>query len=101
MGQLQNMVHGNKSKLKHADLQQTGIKKDEDAVSAVVNLTEGWVNPFAVKQDLMSISTAKSAPRDVTSELTEAYDIDEKCNAIFKEERQGTKIHQRRHFMIP
>ena len=56
-------------------------------MSAVVNLIEGWVNPFAVMQDLLSIFTAKSAPSDVASYLTKAYDIGEKCYAIFKEER--------------
>ena len=64
LGQIRGMVQGKKSGLHHAELQRTRIK-NEEAVSAVVHLIEGWVNPFAEKQELISISTARTAPRDI------------------------------------
>ena len=63
------------------------MQKDEEAVSAVVALIQGWINPFAGKQDLISISTAKSAPRDIATDLMKAYEIDVHGYATFKEER--------------
>ncbi len=87
LGQLRDMVQVNKSGLHHADLQQPRIQKDEEAVSAVVNLIQGWVNPFAEKQDLISISTAKSATRNIAYDLMKAYDIGEQSYNTFKEER--------------
>ena len=38
-------------------------------------LVQGWVNPFAEKQDLLSISTARKAPREVASDLMKVHDI--------------------------
>ena len=75
LGLLRNMVHNNKSVLQHAELQEPRIQKDEKSVSAVVALIEGWVNPFSENQDLISISTAKAAPRDIAFDLLKAYDI--------------------------
>jgi hypothetical protein len=43
------MVKG-KLASKHSDLQPTRIKKDEDAVSAVVDVIKGWNNPFTENQ---------------------------------------------------
>ena len=80
-------MQGKKSGLHHAELQRTRIKKDEEAVWAVVHLIEGWVNPFAEKQDLISISTARTAPRDIASVLMKAHEIGEQCYSNFKEER--------------
>ena len=80
-------MQGKKSGLHHAELQRTRIKKDGEAVSAVVHLIEGWVNPFAEKQDLISISTARTAPRDIASDLMKAHEIGEQCYSYFKEER--------------
>ena len=87
LGQIRGMVQGKKSGLHHAELQRTRIKKDEEAVSAVVHLIEGWVNPFAEKQDLNSISTARTAPRDIASYLMKAHEIGEQCYSNCKEER--------------
>jgi len=87
LGHLRDMVHGNQSELKHADLHQPRIIKDEETVSTVVNLIQAWVNPFSEKQDLISISTAKSAHRDIFSDLMKACDIGEQSYATFKNER--------------
>jgi len=87
LGHLRDMVHGNQSELNHADLQQPRIQKDEETVSAVVSLIQAWVNPFSEKQDLISISTAKSAPRDIASDLMKACDIGEQSYATFQNER--------------
>ena len=75
------------SELHHAKLRRTRIKKDEEAASAVFHLIQGWINPFAEKQDLVSISTAKIAPRDIASDLMKAHAIGEQCYSTFKDER--------------
>lgn len=87
LGQLREMVQGNKSEHSHAEIQQSRIKKDEEAVSSVVSLIHEWVNPFEGKQDLISISTAKAAPKDIASNLTKAYEIGKQCYETFKDER--------------
>ena len=84
---LRDMVQGDQSKLNHADLQKPRIKKDEDTVSAVVSLIQAWTNPFSEKQDLKSISTATSAPRDIASDLIKACNIGEQNYGTFKTER--------------
>ena len=57
---------------KHTDLQRLRIKKDEQAVPAVVELIRGWTNPFSENQDL-NISTAKTTTKDVTTDLMKAH----------------------------
>lgn len=81
------MVQGNKSKVCHTELQRPIIQKDEEALSAVVGLIKDWVNPFAEKQDLISISTTKAAPRDIAFDLLKAFEIGEQTYATFKDER--------------
>lgn len=46
LGHLRDMVHGNQSKLNHADLQQPRIKKDEETVSTVVSLIKSLGQPI-------------------------------------------------------
>ena len=87
LGQVRNIVQGKGSKIQHAELQETRIKKTQEAVSAVVQLIQGWINPFAEKQDLVSISTARTAPADIVSDLMKAEEIGEQCYSTFKEER--------------
>ena len=87
LGQLRELVQGNNTKLYHAELQQPRMQKDEKAVSAVVDLIQGWINPFAEKQDLVCISTAKATPKDITSDLMKAFEIGEQCYATFKSDR--------------
>lgn len=87
LGQLRDMIQGNLSQLQHTELQQSRIKTDEEAVTATVSLIQGWVNPFAGSQEIISISTAKVAPKDIASDLMRAYEVGEKSYAAFKEER--------------
>ncbi|XP_062903803.1 uncharacterized protein LOC134346378 [Mobula hypostoma] len=87
LGQLREMVQGNKSELFHVELQRPRIQKYEEAVSAVVSLIHEWVNPFAEKWDLINISMAKAAPKDIAFNLMKAYKIGEQCYATFKDER--------------
>ena len=82
------MVQGNKSKLCHTELQLPRIQKD---VNAVVGLIKDWVNPFAEKQDLVSILTAKVAPRDIVFDLMNAREIRENNSAVFWYERQESE----------
>lgn len=87
LGQVRRTVEGSKSNAHHADLQQPRMKKDEEAVSSVVDLIQGWINPFHQNEDLVSISTAKAATRDIASDLMHAREIGELSYATFKEER--------------
>ncbi len=87
LGQIRQIALGKTSELHHAELRQTRIKKDEEAVSAVVQLIQGWINPFTENQDLIGISTAKIAPRDITSDLMKAHSTGEKCYSKFRSER--------------
>ena len=48
-----------KSKFQHAHLHVTRIDKDEKAVAAIFCVVQGWINHFAERQDLLSISTAR------------------------------------------
>ena len=45
LGQLRNMIQGSSSKTQLTELQLSRIKKDELAVSSIVELIQGWVNP--------------------------------------------------------
>ncbi len=92
LGQIRQIALGKTSELHHAELRQTRIKKDEEAVSAVVQLIQGWINPFTENQDLVSISTAKIAPRDITSDLMKAHSTREKCYSTFRSERQEKDV---------
>ena len=90
------MVQGSNSATQHTELQSSRIKKDEQAVSSIVDLIQGWVNPFSESQDLISISTAKKAPREIATDLKTAHAVGEKCYAKFKEERMENTLQIRK-----
>ena len=100
LGQLRNMIQASNSKTQHTELQSSRMKKDEQAASAIVDLIQGWVNPFSESQDLISISTAKKAPREIATDLKTAHAVGERCYANFKEERME-KTPQIRKFHDP
>ena len=100
LGQLRNIVQASNSKTQHTELQSSRIKKDEQTVSSIVDLIQGWVNPFSESQDLISISTAKKAPREISIDLKTAHAVGERCYANFKEERME-KTPQIRKFHDP
>ena len=85
--QIRNIVDGNKAKLQHPDLQQRRIQKDAETVATVCELVQGWINPFAENQDLLSISTARKAPREFASDLMKAHDIGQQCYSDFNDQR--------------
>ena len=87
LGQLRGMVQGRTSGVHHAELQPSRMKKDEEAVSAVVDLIQRWINPFSKKQGLINISTARTAPTDISCDLMRAHEIGGQCYVVFKEER--------------
>ena len=64
-------------------------------MSVAADLIEGWVNPFAEKQDFINISTAKTAPRDISSDPVKAHEVGEQCYAIFKDRRLEMTLQQR------
>jgi len=87
LGQLRNMVQGSNSETQHTELQSSRRKRDELAVSSIVDLIQGWVNPFSESQEPISISTTKKAPREIATDLKTAHAVGERCYAKFKEER--------------
>jgi len=56
-------------------------------IFAVVQLIQGWINPFSESQDLVSISTAMISPQDISSDLLNAHSIGEKCYLTFRSDR--------------
>ena len=57
------------------DLQETQKQNDEEAVIALVSLTESWVNPFAISNNSMSISIARAAPQNIAADLRRAWTV--------------------------
>ena len=94
------MVQGETASV-HCDLQTSRIRKDEEAVSAVVDVTQNWKNTSSeTQQDLVSISTAKVPPNDVRNDIKKAHDIGETCYKTF---RHGCleKVPQMKKFHNP
>ena len=92
LGQLRDMIQLKRPSYHRDELQAPQILKDEKSVTALESLIESWNNPFVVKhsQDLISISTAKEAPADVSQDLMQAHKIGEQAYKQFKEERLET-----------
>ena len=67
--------HHTRKEVKVSASQSTGNTRIEEAVATVCQLVQGWTNPFAENQDLLNISTAKTAPRYIASDLMKAHDI--------------------------
>ena len=91
--QLRAMVVGQKyTDFSHPDLQMPRIRRDEADVQSLVQLMEtSWMNPFNAEQgDLVSLSTATTAPPEVAKDLLGAYRIGEDAYQAFKEERLET-----------
>ena len=80
------MIHGNKTELHHE------VQKDEKAVSAVVDLIQGWINQFSEKQELVCIASAKVAPKDMTSDLMKAFEIGQQSYATFENENCASVV---------
>ena len=47
LGQLRNMIQAYNPATQHTENQSSRIKKDEQAVSSIVDLIQGWVNLFS------------------------------------------------------
>ena len=75
--QLREMLQGNKSKLSHSELQSPRIQKYEEAVSAVVIIIQGWINPFD------GIYRSKHAQTDKTQFIPNSSSHIKCCNKMF------------------
>ena len=87
MGQLRVMTQVNQSAFHHSELQKPRIDRDYRAVGAVVELLENWTNPFEGSLDIVSLSSANVAPKDVTHVLLRAHSTGEEAYDSFKRER--------------
>ena len=76
---LREMVNIASIKVHHSDLQNSRIKTDEAAVTAMCDIIKSsWKNPLGKeKLELMSISTGAGAPPDVTKDIMKAKEIGE------------------------
>ena len=81
------MVQLNQTTFHHGEVQAPRIAKNEKAVSGVQNLIDSRNNPFALNQNVVSISTAKEAPDDVRRDLLQAQSIGEEEYQKFERER--------------
>ena len=90
LGQLRSMVSLNNENCYHKDFTPARVQKDEASVSAVVSVIDSWVNPFSEAQDIVSLSTAKAATPEVSTDLIKAREIGERNYKMFAEER----LHQ-------
>jgi len=85
---LRDVLVTGKSDHGHVELQNSRIKKDELAVNAVVETLQNWVNPFEEnQQELVSLSTAAAATRQIATQLLEAEKRGEAAYQSFKSER--------------
>ncbi|KAK3741562.1 hypothetical protein QZH41_002944 [Actinostola sp. cb2023] len=87
MRMLRDMVQVNQLSCHHGEIQAPRISKEKKAVTSVQGLIQSWNNPFAESQDVVSISTAKQALKDVANDLLKAHEIGEKEYKQFKEGR--------------
>ena len=84
------MTQVNQSAFHHSELQKPRIDDrwwDDRAVGAVVGLLENWKNPFDGSQDIVSLSSANVAPKNVTHDLLRAHSTGEEAYDSFKRER--------------
>lgn len=84
---LRDIVHARRKGYSHPDLQQSRIKKDEEAVSAVENTLVSWVDPFYACRDLINISTGSLPPADIAKDIKEAHARGELAYDVFKKDR--------------
>ena len=48
-------------------------------METVCQLVQGWIIPFAENQDLLIISTARTVPRDIASDLMKGHFNGQQC----------------------
>ncbi|KAK3730477.1 hypothetical protein QZH41_014705 [Actinostola sp. cb2023] len=87
LAHLRDMVQVKRPSYHHDDMLSTRKRKDEQAVKAVENLIANWNNPFTESKELVSLSTAKQAPEDVTKDLLNAQEVGGKAYQVFREQR--------------
>jgi hypothetical protein len=98
---LRTFVEQGSSEAIHTDLQSTRIEKDEHAVLTVMNVVEGWVNPFH-ENELTIISTGKEATSKVNTDLLNALKIGEAKYDEFKNKRIDANHHTKKfHDPLP
>ena len=91
-----------RSDVHHTELQNPRIQKDERSVAAVTEALNNWINPFEENHELVCISTAATATKDVRDALIEAHQKGKQAYLQFHEERlQSNPPHKKFHEAIP
>lgn len=85
LAHLRDMVQGKRPSYHHDEMLSTRKRKDEQVVTTIESLIEGWNNPFKERKELVSSSTSKQAPEDVTRDLLNARKVGEEAYQVFKE----------------
>ena len=85
LAHLRDMVQVKRPSYHHDEMLSTRKRKDEQAVTTIESLIEGWNNPFTERKELVSLSTAKQAPEDVTRDLLNARKVGEEAYQVFRE----------------
>ena len=97
---MRTFIESGGSRSLYPNLLTTRMEYDKQAVSTVVNVIKGWIDPFAEENDLVIISTGKLATADVRRGLMNALKVGEKEYETFRMERlesipPATKFHDR------
>lgn len=102
LGHLRDMTQTNRSDVHHTELQNPRIQKDEKSVTAVTEVLNNWINPFEENHELVCISTATTARKDVRDALIEAHQKGKQAYSQFHEERLQSNPPQKKfHDPIP
>ena len=80
----------------HDEMLSTRKRTDEQAVTTIESLIEGWNNPFTDRKELVSLSTAKQAPQDVTRDLLNAQKVGKGAYQVFTEQRLESSPPQKK-----
>ena len=96
LAHLRHMVQVKRPSYHHDEMLSTRKRKDEQAVTTIESLIEGWNNPFTERKELVSLSTAKQAPEDVTRDLLNARKVGEEAYQVFKEQRLESSPPQKK-----
>ena len=85
------MVRLNKNNgIHHAELKKSRITKDEAAVIAVIETIENWNKSFDGPQEIVSLSTARSVPPEISADLLKAKEVGESVYMAFWQDRLET-----------
>ena len=86
LGPLRSLINNNNTRIRHADLDEARIKRDEEDVTSICGILEmQWTNPMS--RDPSDLSTGKAPPNDRVKDLLGALVKGETAYRQFETER--------------